>query len=89
MLVIIERVEEDVLNNIERVIGQFESEDPGSISFRYPFTRAAERTDSIKRDTIDIVNFKKVIEKLIYFLDWQWDLISYYSDLKAEINHDF
>ena len=35
--------------------------------------------------SIDIENFKKSLNKLMYFFDWQWDMISHYKDLKQEM----
>lgn len=85
ILVDIEPIDQDILNNVERIISQFNTEDPKSMCFRYPVTTAPNRQESLNRNTIDIDNFKNVIDKLIYFFDWQWDLISHYQDLKEEM----
>jgi len=58
------------------------------MTFRYPVTRGPNRKDSLNRETIDLNNFKNVIDKLIYFFDWQWDMISHYEDMKAEMIAD-
>lgn len=84
----IETIDKETLDNVERLIMQFNSEDPKSMSFRYPVTKGPNRIDSINRDTIDLKNFKAVIDKLIYFFDWQWDMISHYEDFKAEMIAD-
>lgn len=84
----IEVIEKDILDNVERILNQFNSEDPQSVSFRYPVTRGPNRKESLNRDTIDLNNFKKVIDKLIFFFDWQWEMISHYEDLKAEMIAD-
>ena len=84
----IETIEKDILDNVERIISQFNTEDPLSMSFRYPVTRGPNRKESLNRDTIDLNNFKNVIDKLIYFFDWQWDMISHYEDLKSEMIAD-
>lgn len=81
----IESIDKDILDNVENVILQFHNEDPKSMSFRYPVTKAPNRQETITRDTIDLVNFKEVMDKLIYFLDYQWEMISHYKDLKAEL----
>ncbi|MBP8994491.1 MAG: hypothetical protein QM293_10580 [Bacteroidota bacterium] len=84
----IEQIEKDILDNVERIISQFNSEDPQSMTFRYPVTRGPNRKDSLNRETIDLNNFKNVIDKLIYFFDWQWDMISQFEDMKAEMIAD-
>jgi len=84
----IEQIDKEILDNVERVLSQFNSEDPQSMAFRYPVTRAPERKDSMNRETIDLNNFKNVIDKLIFFFDWQWDMISHFEDLKSEMIAD-
>jgi hypothetical protein len=81
----IENIDGKILDNVENIISQFNTEDPKSMCFRYPVTPAPNRKDSVNRETIDLLNFKEVIDKLIYFFDWQWDMISNYEDLKSEI----
>lgn len=76
------------LDNVERVISQFNTEDPRSMCFRYPVSTGPERKASINRNTIDMENFKKVIDKLICFFDWQWDMLSNYQDLQNEMIAD-
>ena len=73
---------------MERIINQFNAEDPKSMSFRYPVTRAPQREESLNRRTIDLENFKNTIDKLIYFFDWQWDMISHYEDMKQDMLAD-
>lgn len=84
VLIKIETIEDEILNSVEHLMEQFEREDPKSMSFRYPFTKAPIRKNTIKRETIDLGNFKEVIDRLIFFLDWQWDMLSHYTDLKQE-----
>lgn len=84
----INEIEQGVLDNVGRIINQFNSEDPKSMCFRYPVLKGKDRPQSIKRDTIDLPNFKKVMDKLIYFFDWQWDMLSHYQDLKDEMIAD-
>lgn len=84
----IETIEKEILDNVERIISQFNTEDPLSMSFRYPVTRGPNRKESLNRDTIDLDNFKNVINKLIYFFDWQWDMISHNEELKSEMIAD-
>jgi hypothetical protein len=84
----VENIDKNILDNVERIICQFNTEDPQSMSFRYPVTRGPNRKESLNRDTIDLNNFKTVIDRLIYFFDWQWDMISHYEDLKSEMIAD-
>ena len=78
-------IEKDTLDNVENLINEFNTVDPKSMSFRYPVTKGPKREKSIKMPTIDIENFKKSLNKLMYFFDWQWDMISHYKDLKQEM----
>ncbi|WP_127845259.1 hypothetical protein [Psychroflexus aestuariivivens] len=88
ILVNIETIDEEILDNVERVIKQFNTEDPKSMCFRYPVSRGPHRKEHINRETIDLNNFKNVIDRLIYFFDWQWDMISHYQELKDEMIAD-
>lgn len=84
----IENIDSKILDNVEKIISQFNTEDSKSMCFRYPVTRAPNRKESVNRETIDLLNFKEVIDRLIYFFDWQWDMISHYEDLKSEMIAD-
>jgi hypothetical protein len=88
ILLELEEIEKETLDSVEKIINEFNSEDPKSMSFRYPVRRAPDRKPSINRETIDIKNFKVVIEKVIYFFDWQWDMVSHLLDLKDEMIAD-
>lgn len=81
----IENIDSKILDNVENIISQFNTEDPKSMCFRYPVTHGPNRKESINRKTIDLLNFKEVIDRLIYFFDWQWNIISHYEDLKSEM----
>ena len=78
-------IEKNILDNVEKLIIEFNTIDPKSMSFRYPVTRGPIREKSVKMHTIDIENFKKSMDKLMYFFDWQWDMISHYKDLKQDL----
>src|SRR5690606_32555072 len=67
ILISIENIDRKILDNVENIISQFNTEDPKSMCFRYPVTRAPNRKESINRETIDLLNFKEVIDRLIYF----------------------
>ena len=81
----LKEIEKSILDNVERVISQFNSEDPKSMCFRYPVSTGPNRKKSINRETLDLGNFKKVIDKLIFFFDWQWDMLSHYQDMQDEM----
>lgn len=81
----INNIDKEILDNVEKVISQFNSEDPKSMVFRYPVSTGPERKNSINKETLDLDNFKKVIDKLIYFFDWQWDMLSNFQDMKDEM----
>jgi hypothetical protein len=74
-----------MVRNVERLINQFTNEDPDSMHFRYPVSKSPSREKHIKRNTLDLRNFKEVMDRLIYFLDWQWDMIAHYQDMKDEM----
>ena len=78
-------IEKDTLDNVEKLINELNSIDPKSMSFRYPVTKGPNRENSIKMPTIDLENFRNSMNKLMYFFDWQWDMISHYEDLKQEM----
>lgn len=78
-------IEKDILDNIEKIINEFHNEDPLSFAYRYPVTTGPARMPSINRKTLDIENFKIIIDKTIHFFDWQWDMISHYTDFKHEM----
>lgn len=88
VLIKIEKVDNEILNNVERIILEFNAQDPQSMSFRYPVSKPPERKESIDRETIDLKNFKLVIDKLVDFFYWQWELISNHQDLKNELLAD-
>ncbi len=79
------KIDKVTLNNVERIISQFNDEDPNSMTFRYPVSRAPKRIESIQRETIDLDNFKRVIDKLIYFFNSQWEMLANYQELQDEM----
>jgi len=84
----IEQVEVVILNNVGRIISQFNTEDPNSMCFRYPVTRGPIRNESLSRETIDLNNFITVIEKVSEFLDWQWDMLDHYQNTQNDMRTD-
>lgn len=81
--------DKNLFDNAGKIIEQFTSEDSQSMNFRYPLTGGAIRRDSLKRETIDLVNLKKVIDKLYNFLTSLWDELSHYEDLKQEMIQEY
>ena len=81
-------IEDQILDNVERLINEFNTKDPKSMSFRYPVTRGPNRVESVNMQTINIENFKTSMDKLIYFFEWQWDMISHYEDFKQDMLAD-
>jgi hypothetical protein len=84
----ITEIEQATLDNVERLIEEFEAEDPQSMNYRYPVQKLkngeGSRQESLSRDTLDLKNFKATIDKLIYFFEWQWDLITHTQDMKND-----
>lgn len=66
---------EDIMTNVGELIKEFEGIDRISMCFRYPVTKAPDREDSLKMSTIDLDNFKTVMEKLVAFFEAQIDMI--------------
>ena len=80
--------DKDDLDNVERLLREFNQIDPKSFSFRYPVDTSPERNPSLSLETVDLKNFSEVMEKLIYFLDCQVLSLSSYLDLKNEMIAD-
>lgn len=84
ILVKIFKVDSNTLDNVERLITEFNIIDPGSFSFRYPVTRGPNRQTTLSMSTIDLKNFKVIMDKIARFFEYQWDTIDNYQDLKNE-----
>jgi hypothetical protein len=81
--------DKDLLDNSEKIIEQFTTEDSQSMNFRYPLTGGAIRRDTLKRETIDLVNLKNVIDKLYNLLSNLWMELSQYEDMKQEMIQEY
>jgi hypothetical protein len=79
----ITEVDLDLLDNVERLIHEFNRIDPG-FAFRYPVTRGPNRQEAITMRTVDLHNFKSSFDKLARFLEYQWDTLDNYQDLKND-----
>lgn len=81
----IQDVSPEIQLNIEKLLNQFQAKDPKSMNFRYPVTKGINREDSLNRTTIDLKNFEEVMNKIIYFFEWNFDILSNYTHLKHEM----
>lgn len=62
---------EKELRSAERIISQLNTNDPESIAYRYHITKSPDRKQTLgKYNTLDLLNFKQVINRLINFFDW-------------------
>lgn len=75
---------EDTMTNVEELIKEFEKIDRISMSFRYPVTKSPDRKDSLAMRTIDLDNFKTIIEKLVAFFEAQIDMIDAFYEEKVD-----
>ena len=69
------KIESKYLDNIERLLIEFNSVD-NACAFRFPIkTKRDNYGKALEIDTIDFENFKIVIDKIIYYLDVQYEII--------------
>lgn len=76
--------DEATLENVERLIFEFQSIDPQSFSFRYPVDKTAARKPSLKITNIDLLNFMTTMNKLYNFFAWQSDMVFHMIDITNE-----
>ncbi|WP_316743399.1 hypothetical protein [Pedobacter antarcticus] len=75
-----------LLDNVQRLMHEFNKIDPG-FSFRYPLTRSrpdGSRQPSLTMSNVDVQCFKASFDKLVSFLEHQWDTLTNYQELKDE-----
>jgi hypothetical protein len=83
-----------LLENVERLIDEFETEDPNSMNYRFPHKKLAKgaspstRKESLSRQTLDLKNFKATIDKLIHFLDIRWEVMDINQTMRDEYLSD-
>jgi len=83
-----------LLENAERLIDEFETEDPKSMNYRFPHQKLAKgaspstRKESLSRQTLDLKNFKATIDKLIHFLDIRWEVMDINQTMRDEYLSD-
>lgn len=80
----IEAPDRKLLDDIGRLLSEFNFIDPKSFSFRYPVDTAQDRKPSLKMTNIDLYNFVLTMKKLYNFFDWQSDYIFHMIDLTEE-----
>lgn len=64
-----EYIDKDVLNDLERLINEFHNFDCRSTSYRYPIDPIRNTKEDYKYNTIDIKNFKIVLNNIIDIFD--------------------
>jgi hypothetical protein len=83
-----------LLSDVERLINEFEAEDPNSMNYRYPHKKLEKgaapstRRESLSRQTLDLKNFKATIDKLIHFLDIRWEELDINQTIREEYLSD-
>jgi hypothetical protein len=83
-----------LLENVERLIDEFETEDPNSMNYRFPHKKLAKgaspstREESLSRQTLDLKNFKATIDKLIHVLDIRWEVMDINQMMREEYLRD-
>lgn len=83
-----------LLGNVERLIDEFEAEDPNSMNYRFPHQKLAKgaapsiRKESFSRQTLDLKNFRATIDKLIHFLDIRWEEMEINQTMREEYLSD-
>jgi hypothetical protein len=83
-----------LLYNVERLIDEFEAEDPNSMNYRFPHKKLVKgaspstRKESLSRQTLDLKNFKATIDKLIHFLDIRWEVMDINQAMRDEYLSD-
>lgn len=87
-------IDTTLLDDVERLINEFEAEDPNSMNYRYPHKKlekgaaTSTRKESLNRQTLDLKNFKATIDKLIHFLDIRWEEIDINQTMREEYLSD-
>ena len=69
------------LQNVEKLIFEFNLIDPQSFSFRYPVDTSPARNPSLKITNIDLLNFMTTMNKLYNFFGWQSDMVFHLIDI--------
>jgi len=64
-----------IYEGVDSIINEFDKIDAGSMNFRYPFSKDPGKPPSLNIRTLDLDNFKTIMDKLIVFLDGQWHIL--------------
>ena len=75
----------NMLNNVEKLINEFNGIDPKSMSFRYPVDTSPDRKPSLKMTNIDLKNFMTTMDKLYNFFYTQSEMVFHLVDLTQEL----
>lgn len=68
-------IENRFIDNVEKLLIEFNSID-NACAFRFPIKRKRDNHEkALEIDTIDFENFKIVIDKILYYLDVQYEII--------------
>uniref|UniRef100_A0A832G055 HEPN domain-containing protein n=1 Tax=Ignavibacterium album TaxID=591197 RepID=A0A832G055_9BACT len=73
-----------LLNNVEKLIDEFNNIDPKSMSFRYPVDSSQDRKPSLGMTNIDLKNFMTTMDKLYNFFDNQSEMVFNLGELTRE-----
>lgn len=95
---ILSKLEPDIdttlLGDVERLILEFDAEDPQSMNYRFPHQKLdkgaapSTRKESLSRQTLDLKNFRTTIDKLIHFLDVRWEVMDINQTMYEEYISD-
>lgn len=74
--------EDKTFDAVDKLIKEFATTDPVSFSFRYPVDK--EENPTLKIETLDLDNFRTVMDKLFNFFSNQSDHVFYFIDMADE-----
>jgi hypothetical protein len=78
-------IEQTTLNNIEKLITEFNYKDSKSMKFRYLINKNDFENRSLDKPYFDVTNFKNVMDKLINFFNEQTFIIQNYQSIEDEL----
>ncbi|WP_116768814.1 hypothetical protein [Maribacter litoralis] len=78
-------IEQTILDNIEKLITEFNQKDSKSMKFRYPINKNDFENRSLEKPYFDVVNFKDVMDKIINFFNEQTFIIQNYQEMEEEL----
>lgn len=78
-------IEQSILDNMEKLIAEFNQKDSKSMKFRYPINKNDFENRSLDKPYFDLANFKNVMDKIINFFKEQEFIIQNYQSIKNEL----